>query len=100
MPSLTLKSLKSCHQVAKETGIKYGAIMMEDFRNTEVIINRVDEFRLERLISFEYDELFNEDLTHKMIPNIKITGFVFADTFEEIENYLLKAGYNDNEDRE
>ena len=94
MPSLTLKSLKSCHKVAKETGIKYGAIMMEVFRNTEVMINRVDELRLERLISFEYDELFNEDLTHKIIPNIKITGFVFADTFEEIENYLFEGGEN------
>lgn len=85
---LNLKNLENCFKVAKEQGVKYVgvAIEMEGFPKAEFIINRKENFdsKLEY-----YKKAYNDDLTLKSFNGIKIIGFTYGDSFEDIEYDLI-----------
>ena len=79
--------LEQCFYEASQQGKKYVGIkvQMQGFPKAEIIINENENFDSK----FEYyKKAYNEDLTLKAFSGIKIIGFTYADSFQEIENDL------------
>lgn len=85
---MTIHNLEKCFYTASQLDKKYIGvkIVMKDFPRAEIIINENENFDLK----FNYyKKAYNEDLTLKTCPEIKIVGFTYGDTFEDIEKDLL-----------
>ena len=85
---LRLENLEKCFYEAsikekKYVGVK---IQMESFPKAEIIINQTENF--DRKFEY-YKHSYNDDLTLKTFTGVKIVGFTYGDTFEEIEKDLL-----------
>lgn len=83
---LTIKNLENCFNGAIENNANYIGIKIQinEIFCSYVITNR-------KGFGFELDfckENYNEDLTHKHNKKIKIIGFTYGDTFEDIEKIL------------
>jgi hypothetical protein len=85
---LTMEKLEKCFKKAKESGAKYIglSIYMEGFTTDEIIINSV--YNLDKKLEY-YKTAYNDDLTHKFSKGISISGYTFADSFEEIQFHLV-----------
>ena len=85
---LTMANLKACFESAKEQGHSYIGvkIKMEGFEDSEVIINPNANFN--KKLEY-YKNAYNDDLTLKTFNGIKIIGFTFGDTYDEIEMDLV-----------
>lgn len=84
---LTIKNLENCFNGALNNKANYLGIkvQLEDKSYSEVIINERRNFAFKWSY---YAETYNEDLTHKHNEKIKIIGFTYGNTFEDIEKDL------------
>ena len=85
---MKMDNLEKCFYEAsiktkKYVGIK---IKMESFPKSEIIINQNENF--DKKLDY-YRNAYNENLTLKNNSGIKIVGFTYGDTFEEIEHDLM-----------
>ena len=86
--TLTMTDLESTFNQAIGLGVNYIGvrIQMQGFDEPEVIINPKENFG----IKLEYyKKAYNEDLTLKTFNGIKIIGFEYGDSFNEIADWLL-----------
>ena len=85
---LTIKDLERVFKMAYEDRANYVAVKieMQGFSEPEVIINHRDNF-LDKLDY--YKKSYNDDLTLKSFNGIRIIGFTWGNTFEEIERNLI-----------
>jgi len=84
---LTMKNLELCFETAKEQGFTYIGIKihMDGFPLPEIIINPNANF--DKKLEY-YKNAYNDDLTLKSFNGIKIIGFSYGDSYEEIEEDL------------
>jgi len=85
---LTMENLERCFESAKEQGYTYVGtkIKMEGFEEPEVIINPNANF--DKKLEY-YKNAYNNDLTLKSFNGVKIIGFTFGDSYDEIEMDLV-----------
>lgn len=85
---LNISMLEKCIEGAKTSKSLYFAIAVEGkgFVKKEIIINSIDNADVKMKY---YKVAYNDDLTSRAAPDkIKIVGFTFGNTFEEIEKDL------------
>lgn len=89
MTNLTMKYLVNNFEYAKDSGVKYVgvAIAMQGFEKPEIIINAKENF--DTKLDY-YQKAYNNDLTLKTFNGIRIVGFTYRDTFEEIEEDFIE----------
>ena len=85
---MTMDNLEKCFNTAKELNQKYVGveIEMEGFPKPEIIINENENF--DSKLAY-YKKAYNEDLTLKAFNGIKIIGFTFEESFDDIEDDLI-----------
>lgn len=86
---MKISNLENCFKEASQQGRKYVgvAVWMYGFPKEEVIINESKNF--DKKLEY-YKHAYNEDLTLKNAPDkIKIVGFTYGDSFEDIEMDLI-----------
>jgi len=85
---LTMANLEVCFNSAKEQGYPYVGvkIKMEGFEEAEVIIIPLNNY--DKKLTY-YKDKFNDDLTLKVFTGIKIIGFSYGDSYDEIEMDLV-----------
>jgi hypothetical protein len=88
MISNTMEYLIRIFERAKELNVKYVAVLieMDGFPKAEIIINQVDN--VDTKLDY-YKKTYDDELNHKFAKGIRIVGFTFGDSFEEIENELV-----------
>lgn len=81
---LSIHNLENCFKSAKDLKQKYVGvkISMRGFKKPEIIINEYDNF--DEKLKY-YKNAYNEDLVLKSFNGIKIVGFTYGNTFDEIE---------------
>ena len=84
---LTLFDLEMVFNQAKIMDASYVGvkIQMQGFDKPETIINPNENFD-EKLVY--YKKAYNEDLTLKTFNGIKIVGFEYGNSFQEIQDWL------------
>jgi hypothetical protein len=85
---LTLESLNECFNRAIDSNARYiGVRIALGMGKEEVIINPRENFEDKQAY---YNQAYDESLRHKYANgmDIRITGFVFGDSFMEIEDGL------------
>jgi hypothetical protein len=85
---MKIDNLEKCFYEARVKAKKYIGIKvkMESFKKAEIIINENENF--DKKFAY-YKNAYNDDLTLKTFRGVKIVGFTYGDTFEEIENDLM-----------
>lgn len=85
---MNIKNLEKCFYEASQQDKKYVGIkvQMQGFPNAEIIINENANF--DSKFAY-YKKAYNEDLTLKTFNGIKIIGFTYGDSFQEIERDLI-----------
>lgn len=88
MKDLTISNLENCFAAAKENGARFVGvkISMKDFPVSEVIINEYPNF--DKKLEY-YKGAYNTELTLKATDAIKIVGFTYGDSYEEIQKDLI-----------
>jgi hypothetical protein len=88
MIPLTMEYLTNCFNRAKELNMNYVAVAIKlpNAEGKEIIINGKENFN-EKLKY--YQSAYDENLVHKHVSTISITGFTFGKTFDEIETDLV-----------
>lgn len=83
--NLTITNLENCFNDAKSLNYTYVAVVvdMQGFEKPEVIINRKENF--DEKLAY-YKRAYDENLILKSFNGIRIIGFAYADTFENIED--------------
>lgn len=86
--NLTMKNLESCFEDAKRLGYNYVAVKidMRGFSKPEIIINRKENF--DDKLDY-YKNTYDENLILKSFNGIRIIDFMYADTFDDIEEDLV-----------
>lgn len=86
--NLIINNLEKCFMEADKQNQKYIGvkIQMQGFPKAEIIINEKANF--DSKLTY-YKKAYNDDLTLKTFNGIKIVGFTYGNTFEEIEKDLL-----------
>ncbi len=84
---LNMKNLENCFNSALKNKAKYVAVKLQTrlSEKCELMITPYENIPSKLR---NYKEGFNEDLTFKNYDGIKIVGFTFANTLNEIENDL------------
>ena len=87
MKELTINHLENCFTAAKENKARFIGvkIAMKYFALPEVIINEHPNF--DKKLEY-YKGAYNTDLTLKATDTIKIIGFTYGDSYEEIQKDL------------
>ena len=85
---MTIYSLERCFNEAKFMERKYIGVQiaMEGFTKSEIIINESENF--DSKLAY-YKKAYNEDLTLKAFNGIRIIGFTFGESFDDIEDDLI-----------
>ena len=85
---MTIDNLERCFNTAKELNKKYVGVKieMEGFPKPEIIINENGNFDSKLVY---YKKAYNEDLTLKAFNGIRIIGFTFGESFDDIEEDLI-----------
>lgn len=86
---MKIGNLEKCFYEASQKDAKYVGvkIQMQGVPKPEIIINENENFDSK----FDYyKKAYNDDLTLKTFNGIKIIGFTYGDSFEEIEYDLIK----------
>ncbi|EJS63001.1 hypothetical protein ICW_05664 [Bacillus wiedmannii] len=85
---LTFKNLEKYFNLALSSGADYVGVQveMEGFAEPEIIIN--GKANIADKLKY-YEKTYDAELNHKFAKGIRITGFAFADSLDEIENYLF-----------
>lgn len=81
---LTIQGLEKCFKEAKEEKCLFIGVRVSvpNCFSDEVIINPNINFNSKLAY---YQTAYNEDLTLKSFPQIKITGFAYGDYYDDIE---------------
>jgi hypothetical protein len=86
---LKMKDLINCFNTANEQQFNWVAILVKNINSEgeELIINPYVNFddKLEY-----YQKAYTDDLVLKTYDGIRIVGFTFGNTLEDIENQLFK----------
>ena len=84
-----MENLINNFEGAKKSDAKYVGVvvMMQGFEKPEIIINTKENF--DTKLAY-YQKAYNEDLTLKTFNGIKIVGFTYRDSFNEIEKDLIE----------
>lgn len=84
---VSISKLEKCFNVAKETNQKFVGVLiqMKGFEKPELIINESENF--ETKLEY-YKKAYNEDLTLKTFNGIKIIGYAFGTSLDDIYDYL------------
>ena len=88
---MKIKNLENCFKSAKVQGVKFLGvkIWMDGFEKEEIIINPIENF--DKKLEY-YKNSYSENLVLKNAPDkIKIVGFTFGNSFEEIEKDLTET---------
>jgi len=85
---MDMQNLEKCFYEASDldknfVGVK---IEMQGFPKPEIIINETGNFDTKFAY---YKKAYNDDLTLKTFNGIKIIGFTYGDSFEEIQRDLI-----------
>jgi hypothetical protein len=85
---MDISNLENCFKEASQQSRKYIGvkIQMQGFPKAEIIINENENFN-EKFAY--YKKAYNEDLVLKTFNGIKIVGFTYGDSFEDIEMDLI-----------
>ena len=85
---MTIDNLEKCFNTAKVLNQKYVGveIEMQGFTKPEIIINESENF--DSKLAY-YKKAYNEDLTLKAFNGIRIIGFTFGESFDDIEDDLI-----------
>lgn len=85
---LTFKNLKNCFNNAIDNNAEYVGVLieMEGFDDAEVIIN--SRVNIADKLAY-YKKTYDEELNHKFSKGIRIVGFTYGDSFEDIQNDLI-----------
>lgn len=88
MTPLELKNLKISVEAAVEANAKYfGVIVVNGFNNQEeLIVNTLDNMQNGKLDY--YMNAYNQDLTLKTQPKIRIAGFTYGKTVADVSEQL------------
>lgn len=88
---VSLSKLEKCFEVAKETNQNFIGVLiqMQGFKKPELIINQKENF--DTKLAY-YKKAYNEDLTLKTFNGIKIIGYAFGSTPNDIYGYLKNGG--------
>lgn len=86
---MTLQDLNNCFQDAISVGARYIGVKinMQGFDRPETIINPTENF--ETKLAY-YQKAYNDDLTLKSFNGIKIVGFTYGETFDDLEQELME----------
>ena len=81
---MNITCLEKCFKAATDLDVKFIAvkILMDGQEKPEVIINQRQNF--ESKLAY-YTKAYNEDLTLKTYGGIRIVGFAFGNSFNEIQ---------------
>jgi hypothetical protein len=84
---ITMNGLKKCFQGAKDKQAIYVAVRVTvpDGATTEVIIN--DYHNIDVKLNY-YMKAYNDDLTLKSFPKIKIINFAYGNSYTDIRNSI------------
>lgn len=87
----TLSTLERCFEVAKETNQKFIGVLikMPGCEKPELIVNENENF--ESKLTY-YKKAYNEDLTLKTVSGIKIIGYAFGSSLDDLYGYLKVSG--------
>ena len=90
MERLSINNLEECFCNATLKDKKYIGVKIEmkGFPKAEIIINDKENFG-DKLTY--YKKAYNEDLVLKTFNGIKIVGFTYGDSFQDIQNDLIGA---------
>lgn len=85
---LNKNNLELCFNAAIEKDANYVGVLvqMQGFETPEVIINETPNFKTK--LEY-YQRSYNEDLTLKTFSGIRIIGFSYGNTFDDIKKDLL-----------
>lgn len=85
---LTFKNLKNCFNNAIDSNANYVGVLieMEGFESAEVIINSHENIA-DKLAY--YGKTYDDNLNHEFAKGIRIVGFTYGDSFEDIQNDLI-----------
>lgn len=85
---MKLTNLNNCFESAITVGAKFIGVSVSIPEQTavEVIINERGSFKSKQDY---YNHAYNDDLNHKHAAGIKIVGFTYGNTFEEIQTDLV-----------
>jgi len=88
---LTINNLQKCFYEAGTQDRKYVGVLIEmrGFPQPEVIINKNANFDTKFAY---YEKAYDENLVLKSFNGIKIIGFTYGGSFEDIEKDLLGLG--------
>ena len=80
---LKMSNLEKCFEEAEVTKKRFVGLVigMEGFPKPEVIINEAANF--DSKLAY-YQKTYDEDLNHRFAKGIKIIGFTFGNSFDEI----------------
>lgn len=86
---MNINNLENCFYGAKKFNKKYVGVLIEmpNSPKPEIIINEYENF--DSKLDY-YKNAYNEDLTLKSFNKIKIIGFSYGDSFQDMENDLIK----------
>ncbi|CUU45551.1 hypothetical protein [Clostridium beijerinckii] len=87
---MKIGNLEKCFFEASHSGAKYVGvkIQMQGFPKPEIIINEHENF--DSKFAY-YKKAYNDDLTLKTFNGVKIVGFTYGDSFEDIEHDLMES---------
>lgn len=85
---MNIDNLENCFKEASQQGRKYVGvkIQMQGFPRAEIIINENENFNDKFAY---YKKAYHKDLVLKAFNGIKIVGFTYGDSFEDIEMDLI-----------
>jgi hypothetical protein len=88
---VSIDGLERCFGVAKETNQKFIGVLiqMQGFEKPELIINESEKF--DSKLAY-YKKAYNEDLTLKTFSGIKIIGYAFGSSLDDVYGYLKSNG--------
>lgn len=84
---LTLEYLENCFNNAKKEGQLFVAVKVEmkGLPEHEIIVNPIEN--VDEKLSY-YKAVYDNNLNHKYSTGVKIVGFVFANSMDEIQDDL------------
>jgi hypothetical protein len=85
---LTMENLENCFNAAKKLDKNFVGVVLTlpNAPGEEVIINGKENF--DEKLKY-YQSTYDENLNHKHVPNLKIVGFTFGNTFDHIQYDLF-----------
>jgi hypothetical protein len=88
---VSIDGLERCFSVAKETNQKFIGVLieMQGFEKPELIINESENF--DSKLAY-YKKAYNEDLTLKTFSGIRIIGYSFGSSLNDVYDYLKDNG--------